>query len=90
MEPSLAWSMVFLAPSRKEHLGSKQVPPMNRSRCEHTTYPVEVLAVDGAKKVAYCLGCGRTGPVCESSTEAVEALREMPHSAFQQGRPDLR
>jgi hypothetical protein len=70
-----------------ERLGSKQGRPMNRERCEHTTYPVEVLHVDGGKKkIAYCLGCGRTGPVCESSTEAVIALREIPHMAFRQGR----
>jgi hypothetical protein len=50
--------MVFLTPSRKERLGSKkQVPPMNRERCEHTTYPVEMLHVDGGeKRIAYCLG----------------------------------
>jgi hypothetical protein len=68
-----------------EGLGSKQVPPMNRERCEHTIYPVEVLHVDGGKKrIAYCLGCGRTGPVCKRSMEAVIALREIPHLAFQQ------
>src|SRR5215207_717893 len=52
---------------------------MNRRRCEHTTYPVEVLPLDGGKKIAYCLGCGRTGPVCKSSREAVIALRKLPH-----------
>jgi hypothetical protein len=68
-----------------EGLGSKQVPPMNRERCEHTIYPVEVLHVDGGKKrIAYCLGCGRTGLVCKRSMEAVIALREIPHLAFQQ------
>jgi hypothetical protein len=68
-----------------EGLGSKQVPPMNRERCEHTIYPVEVLHVDGGKKrIAYCLGCRRTGPVCKRSMEAVIALREIPHLAFQQ------
>jgi hypothetical protein len=83
----LACSMVSLAPSRKERLGSKQVPPMRRARCEHTTYPVEVLHVDGAKKkIAYCLGCGRAGPVCKSSMEAVIALREIPQLAFRQRR----
>jgi hypothetical protein len=87
MELSLAWSMVFLAPSRKgERLASKQVPPMNRERCEHTTYPVEVLHVDGGKKIAYCLGCGRSGPVCKRSMEAVIALREIAHLAFQHRR----
>jgi hypothetical protein len=68
-----------------EGLGSKQVPPMNRERCEHTIYHVEVLHVDGGKKrIGYCLGCGRTGPVCKRSMEAVIALREIPHLAFQQ------
>jgi hypothetical protein len=70
-----------------EGLGSKQVPPMNRERCEHTIYPVEVLHVDGGKKkIAYCLGCGRSGPVCKRSMEAVIALREIPHLSFQQRR----
>ena len=82
----MAWSMVFLAPSRKEHLGSKQEPPMNREGCEHTTYPVEVLHVEGGKKIAYCLGCGRSGPVCKRSMEAVIALREIPQLAFPQRR----
>jgi hypothetical protein len=82
----LAWSMVFLAPSRKEHLGSKQERPMNREGCEHTTYPVEVLHVEGGKKIAYCLGCGRSGPVCKRSMEAVIALREIPQLAFQHRR----
>ena len=71
----------------KHAVGSKHNPPMNRERCEHTTYPVEVLHVDGGKKkIAYCLGCGRTGSVCERSMEAVEALREIPHLAFRQRR----
>jgi hypothetical protein len=82
----LAWSMVFLAPSRKEHLGSKQERPMNREGCEHTTYPVEVLHVEGGKKIAYCLGCGRSGPVCKRSMEAVIALREILQLAFQHRR----
>ena len=59
---------------------------MNPERCEYTTYPVEVLHVDGGKKIACCLGCGRTDPVCERSMEAVIALREIPHMAFRQGR----
>ena len=83
----MAWSMVFLAPSRKEHFGSKQEPPMNRERCEHTSYPVEVLHVDGGKRIAYCLGCGRSGPVCKRSMEAVMALREIPHMASALGLP---
>jgi hypothetical protein len=84
MEPALAWSMVFLTPSRKEHLGSKQERPMNHGRCQHTTFPLEVLPVDhGGKKIAYCLECGRSGPVCKSSTEAVLALRETARLAIQ-------
>ena len=71
---------------RKEH-GEES---MNRRRCEHTTYPVEVLPVDAGKKIAYCLGCGRTDPVCKSSSEAVIALREIPRLAFQQRRRSLR
>lgn len=82
----MAWSMVFLAASRKEHLGSKQERPMNRECCEHTTYPVEVLHVEGGRKIAYCLGCGRSGPVCKRSMEAVIALREIAHLAFQHRR----
>ena len=79
--------MVYGFPrSLEEHLGSKQERPMNRERCEHTTYPVEVLHVDGGKKIAYCLGCGRSGPVCKRSMEAVIALREIAHLAFQQRR----
>ena len=91
MELFLAWSMVLLVPStRKERLGSKQVQPMTRGRCEHTSHPLEVLAVDGAKKIAYCPGCGRAGPVGKSSAEAVLALREIPRWAFSAGRPILR
>jgi hypothetical protein len=37
--------------ARKEHREGS----MNRRRCEHTTYPVEVLPLDGGKKIAYCL-----------------------------------
>ena len=72
--------------ARKEH----REESMNRRLCEHTTYPVEVLPLDGGKKIAYCLGCGRTGPVCKSSREAVIALREIPRLAFQQRRRNLR
>ena len=85
MELFLAWSMVYLAPSRKEHLEPKQEEQqMSRGRCEHATFPVEVLPVDGDKKIAYCLGCGRSGPVCKSSTQALKALREIPRLDFQQ------
>ncbi len=54
----------------------------NRGRCEHDAYPVEVLAVEGGKKIALCLGCGRAGPVRGSSTEALMALREIPRLAY--------
>jgi hypothetical protein len=58
----------------------------NRGRCEHSTSPVEVLPVGGGeKKIAYCIGCGRSGPVAEGSTEALAALREASRPAFQQG-----
>jgi hypothetical protein len=59
---------------------------MSRGRCEHATYPVEVLPVEADKKIAYCLGCGKSGPVCKSSTEALEALRETPRLDFQHRR----
>ena len=75
----------------KEYARSTQVESMNRRRCQHTTYPVEVLPLDGGKKkIAYCLGCARTGPVCKSSREAVIALREIARLAFQQRRRSLR
>jgi hypothetical protein len=76
--------------AKAKHARSTEEEPMNRRRCEHTTYPVEVLSLDGGKKIAYCLGCGRTGPVCKSSSEAVIALREIPRLAFQQRRRSLR
>jgi hypothetical protein len=61
---------------------------MNRERCEHSIYPVVVLHVDGGKKrIAYCPGCGRSGPVCKRSVEAVIALREIPHLATARGLP---
>src|SRR5215216_7014159 len=67
--------------ARKEH----REQSMNRRRCEHTTYPVEVLPLDGGKKkIAYCLGCARTAPVCKRWREAVIALREIARLAFQQ------
>ena len=77
--------------AKAKHARSTEEESMNRRRCEHTTYPVEVLPLEGGKKkIAYCLGCGRTGPVCKSSREAVIALREIPHLAFQQRRRSLR
>ena len=62
----------------------------NRGRCEHDAYPVEVLAVADGKKIALCLGCGRSGPVRGSSTEALMALRESPRLATQASRPGKR
>ena len=54
----------------------------NLGRCEHDTFPVEVLPVGGGKKIAHCLGCGRSGPVRQSSAEALMGLREAQHVAF--------
>ena len=59
--------------------------PTNRGRCEHATFPVVVLPVGGGeKKIAHCLGCGRSGPVAAGSTEALAALRKAPRLASQQ------
>jgi hypothetical protein len=55
---------------------------MDRGRCEHDTFPVEVMPVGAGKKIAYCLGCGRSGPVRGGSAEALTALRETPWPAF--------
>ena len=45
-------------------------------RCEHTSYPVEVISVAGGKKkIAHCLGCGRPGPGADGTAEAIAALR---------------
>ncbi len=52
---------------------TKRAP--SRGHCEHDAFPVEVLTVGGRKKIAHCLGCGRSGPVCEGSAEALAALR---------------
>ncbi len=62
----------------------RRKPPTNRGRCEHATFPVVVLPVGGEKKIAHCLGCGKSGPVCEGSTEALIALRETLRPAFEQ------
>jgi hypothetical protein len=44
---------------------------------------VEVISVeDGKKKIAHCLGCGRSGPARASSMEALTALREEPRPGF--------
>ena len=55
---------------------------MDRGRCEHATFPVKVIPVGAGKKIAYCLGCGRSGPVRGGSAEALTALRETPWPAF--------
>ena len=55
---------------------------MGRGRCEHAAFPVEVLTVDGKKKIAHCLGCGRSGPTREGSAEALAALRGTPRTGF--------
>jgi hypothetical protein len=47
-------------------------------RCEHASYPVEVISVADGKKIAHCLGCGRSGPARAGSMEALVALREEP------------
>ncbi len=56
--------------------------PTGRGRCGHATFPVEVLTVDGKKKIAHCLGCGRSGPTREGSAEALAALRGTPRTGF--------
>jgi hypothetical protein len=53
--------------------------PTERGLCEHDALPVEMLPVVGGKKIAYCLGCGRSGPAREGSAEALAALRRIPH-----------
>jgi hypothetical protein len=54
---------------------------MDCGRCEHATFPVEVLPVGAGKKIAHCLECGRSGPVRQSSVEALVALRGTPRLA---------
>ncbi len=54
----------------------------DRGLCEHATFPVEVLAVGDGKKIAHCLGCGRSGPAREGSAEALAALRGTPRPGF--------
>jgi hypothetical protein len=46
---------------------------------------VVVLPVGGEKKIAYCLGCGGSGPMAEGLTEALAALREAPRLASRRG-----
>jgi hypothetical protein len=66
-------------------LDPRKKRPTNRARCDHATYPVEVLPVGGGKKkIAYCLGCGRSGPACEGSMESLMALRQTPRLALEQ------
>ena len=52
--------------------------PANPGRCGHTTFPVEVLAVGGGKKIAHRPGRGRSGPAREGSAEVLAALHETP------------
>ena len=59
-------------------MGLEKKRPTTRGRCGHTTFPVEVLLVGGGKKVAHCPECGRSGPACEGSAEAIAALRGTP------------
>ena len=49
---------------------------MDRGRCEHATFRVKVMPIGAGKKIAYCLECGRSGPVRGNSAEALTALRE--------------
>ena len=44
--------------------------------------PVRVLPVGGGKRIAHCRGCGRSGPVAESSAEALAALRGLQSPFF--------
>lgn len=62
----------------RTNLDLEKKRPTTRERCGHATFPVEVLLVGGGKKVAYCLECGRSGPACESSAEAIATLRGTP------------
>ena len=54
----------------------------DRGRCEHDALPVRVLPVGGGKKIAHCPGCARSGPACESSAEALAALRGTWRTGF--------
>ena len=66
----------------------------SRGRCEHDAFPVEVLTVGGGrKKIAHCLGCGRSGPVRQGSTEALiglRGLRDATHVTFLDPSPAAR
>ena len=45
---------------------------------------MEVISVaDGKKKIAHCLGCGRSGPPRAGSMEALVALREEARPVFE-------
>ena len=54
----------------------------DHGRCGHDTLPVEVMPVGAGKKIAYCQGCGRSGPVRGGSAPALTALRETPWPAY--------
>ena len=60
-------------------MGLEKKRPTTRGCCEHATFPVEVLrVVCSGNKIAHCLECGRSGPACESSAEAIATLRGTP------------
>jgi len=84
MERPSTWSkVVALLPPGRNALDTRK-RPVGLWRCEHASYPVEVLTVEGGKKkkIAHCLGCGRSGPARASSMEALTALREESHPGF--------
>ena len=79
METPVAWSMVVLVAPGGRNVLDRRMQPIDCGRCDHASYPVEVLSVEGGKKkIAHCLRCGRSGPVHASSTEALMALRKEP------------
>ena len=84
MGDGAVFDVVYGLPSTGRNALEPSKRPTNHGRCEHATFPVKVLPVGGEKKIAYCLGCGRSGPVAEGSTEALAALRKAPHPAFRQ------
>jgi hypothetical protein len=64
---------------RGRNVLDRRMQPIDRGRCDHASFPVEVLSVEGGKKkIAHCLRCGRSGSVHASSTEALMALRKEP------------
>jgi hypothetical protein len=79
METPVAWSMVVLVAPGGRNVLDRRMQPIDRGRCDHASFPVEVLSVEGGKKkIAHCLRCGRSGSVHASSTEALMALRKEP------------